>query len=379
MPSISSDTRLILGIVAAAAGIIAGVVGNVLAINIVYFFTRRGRPPTQRPVYIWMLFSLSAMTSITLGSVAAFAPAQLETTGVIPQATPSGSDNEFKYVGRVIDIATQQPIAGAKVTLDLQDVPPIVYTDSEGIYQFKLLINSTVSGKIRVDAQGYETYTRNINLSPGLGKIEDIRLMPVEQPQATVTPSFVGYDFETDTAGWNTSEGDYKRAILSTTTLIAYNGSQALVLDTELYGNGSLEFANHGQEDIYRHTETLVYFNQIPEGIDYPGPYDLTGKRLSCFIYLPVGLIAPNNATPAYVRLILKDKNFANQFSEPVMINNETTEQWLELIYVVNPDSNSDFDITQVNAMGVRLDSLNDSTVSYSGPIYIDYCTIDFR
>jgi hypothetical protein len=325
-----------------------------------------------------MLFSLSAMTSITLGSVAAFAPAQLETTDVIPQATPSGSDNKFEYVGRVIDIATQQPIAGAKVTLDLQDVPPIVYTDSEGIYQFKLLITSTVSGKIRVDAQGYEIYTRNITLFPDLSQIEDIRLTSVEQSQATATPSFVGYDFETDKAGWTTSEGDYKRAVLSTTTLAAYMGSQSLALDTELYGSGSLEFANHNQDDIYRHTEAVVYFNQIPEGIDYPGPYDLTGKRLSCFVYLPVGLVASSNAPPAYVRLTLKDKNFENRFSEPVMINSETTEQWLELIYVVNPDPNSNFDTTQVNALGVRLDSLDDSTVSYNGPIYIDYCTIDF-
>jgi len=138
-----------------------------------------------------MLFSVSAMTSITLGSVAAFAPTQLETTGAITQATPSGSDNRFEYVGRVIDIATQQPIAGAKVTLDLQDVPPIVYTDSEGVYQFKLLINSTASGKIRVDAQGYQTYTRNITFTPDLNQIEDIRLTPLQIPTltSTITPT----------------------------------------------------------------------------------------------------------------------------------------------------------------------------------------------
>lgn len=293
-------------------------------------------------------------------------------------ATSTISTNEFEYIGRVIDIITQQPIAGAKVTLDVQGVPPIVYTDSEGVYQFKLLINSAISGKIRVDAQRYQIYTRNITLYPDLRQIEDIRLTLAEQSQVTVTPSFVGYDFETDTAGWTTSEGDYKRSLLSTTTLTAYIGSQSLVLDTELYGTGSLEFVNHNQDDIYRHTEALVYFNQIPEGINYPGPYDLTGKRLSCFVYLPIGLVTANDAPPAYVRLILKDKNFSNQFSEAVMITGETTEQWLELIYVVNPDPNSNFDTTQVNALGIRLDSLDDSTVSYNGPIYIDYCTIDF-
>ena len=273
MPGITSSTRLILGIVSAAAGIIASLIGNVLAINFVYFFTRKGRQPTQRPIYIWIIFYLSVAVFIVLGSYAAFAPTEFVETDVTP----------------------------------------------------------------------------------------------------------VGYDFESDTMGWNTSEGDYKRAILNTTTLVAYKGKQALVLDTELYGSGSPEYTDHNKEDVYRHTEALVYFNQIPAGIDYPGPYDLTGKRLSCFVYVPIGLVAPDNTPPAYVRLILKDKNFANQFSEAIIINDETVEQWLELIYVVNPDPNSDFDMTHVNAMGVRLDTLDDSIIDYKGPIYIDYCTINFK
>jgi len=85
---------------------------------------------------------------------------------------------EIEYVGRVIDNTNQLPIAGAKVTLDLQGVPPVVYTDSEGVYRFNVVIDSDISGQVRVDAQGYQVYTRNISLSPYRTIIEDIRLTP---------------------------------------------------------------------------------------------------------------------------------------------------------------------------------------------------------
>ncbi len=42
----------------------------------------------------------------------------------------NNSSQEIEYIGRVIDSTSQLPIAGAKITLDLLGVPPIVYTDS---------------------------------------------------------------------------------------------------------------------------------------------------------------------------------------------------------------------------------------------------------
>lgn len=92
---------------------------------------------------------------------------------------------ETEYIGRVIDANTQQAIVGAKITLDLIGVPPVVYSDSEGVYRFKVAINSDISGQIRVDAQGYQVYTRNINLTSRFTTIEDIRLTP----RSSVTPS----------------------------------------------------------------------------------------------------------------------------------------------------------------------------------------------
>jgi hypothetical protein len=37
-----------------------------------------------------------------------------------------------------------------------------------------------MSGQIRVDAQGYQVYIRNITISPTVARIDDIRLSPVE-------------------------------------------------------------------------------------------------------------------------------------------------------------------------------------------------------
>lgn len=99
---------------------------------------------------------------------------------------------ETEYIGRVIDINSQQPIGEAKITLDLQGVPPIVYTDSEGVYRFKVDIESNISGQIRIDARGYQVYTRNITISPEIRTIEDIRLTPLgatPAPTETLIPT----------------------------------------------------------------------------------------------------------------------------------------------------------------------------------------------
>jgi hypothetical protein len=82
------------------------------------------------------------------------------------------------YIGRVMDDSNQHLIEGAKVTLDLQGTSRIDFTDTEGIYHFELPISSEANGTIRVDAQGYAVYTRNIVVTPNQGPIEDIRLVP---------------------------------------------------------------------------------------------------------------------------------------------------------------------------------------------------------
>lgn len=84
---------------------------------------------------------------------------------------------KLKYVGRVIDANTREPIQGAKVTFDFRDIPEIVYTDSEGVYRFTIQSKKdNLTGHVRVTAKGYEIYERNITLSSDNPTVADIRL-----------------------------------------------------------------------------------------------------------------------------------------------------------------------------------------------------------
>jgi len=210
------------------------------------------------------------------------------------------------------------------------------------------------------------------NFQPTL--IINTKIVP---PTQVVTPFLIGYDFESGTQGWGSAEEKYKKAETSLTTQVVYEGNSSLQLDTELFGSGSAEFSSHNNDDVYRHTEAVVYMNNsIPAGYDIPGPYNLEGKSLSCFVYLPDGLAVDGPHT--YVRLIAKDIGFRNQVSQAVDITKDTTNRWIELSFVAGDGSNEDegFDAKEINALGVRLDSLDGSNVQYTGPIYIDNCTI---
>jgi hypothetical protein len=103
-------------------------------------------------------------------------------------STSTPVPQRIEYVGRVLDAETEAPIHAAKVTLDFQGAPPIVYTDSEGIYRFTVTIGSDrLAGRVRIEADGYENYDRNITLVLNVPNTEDIRLKPLAST-AIVTP-----------------------------------------------------------------------------------------------------------------------------------------------------------------------------------------------
>jgi hypothetical protein len=90
---------------------------------------------------------------------------------------PSHGDanDKVQYAGRVRDAMTQQVISGAKVSIEVQGIPQIYYTDMDGVFNMKLP-SSTAVVRIRVDASGYQIFERNT--SPSRNKAEDIRLIP---------------------------------------------------------------------------------------------------------------------------------------------------------------------------------------------------------
>ncbi len=74
MPELTASIKIGLGMIAATAALITGLLGNVLAANISAFFS--GTPPKtgKRPVILWLAFFVSATLSVVAGSLATFAP-----------------------------------------------------------------------------------------------------------------------------------------------------------------------------------------------------------------------------------------------------------------------------------------------------------------
>lgn len=88
---------------------------------------------------------------------------------------------------------------------------------------------------------------------------------PTATPTATTTPTNTptptatnqpGYNFESDTENWTTSEGAFKLATLDTTTQFVYSGAQALRLTTQLRISSSKE--------VLRHTEAVALYYCVP-------------------------------------------------------------------------------------------------------------------
>jgi hypothetical protein len=79
-----------------------------------------------------------------------------------------------EFIGRVIEAKTEKRIRNAKVSLEVQGVPPVIYTDSEGIFSFSLK-DADNQVRVRVEAEGYEKFDRLITLSTRTG-VEEIQL-----------------------------------------------------------------------------------------------------------------------------------------------------------------------------------------------------------
>ncbi|WKZ34958.1 MAG: carboxypeptidase-like regulatory domain-containing protein [Anaerolineales bacterium] len=135
----------------------------------------------------------AAVTSAKIARVGIIIAATLGLFGVIFtnywQSIRNPTDQITEYFGRVIDINTLQPVSNAKITLNFKDVPPVVYTDSEGIYRFEVEIESKISGQIWVDAENYQPYTRHITISAESTNLEDIRLTPSDAQTITTPPT----------------------------------------------------------------------------------------------------------------------------------------------------------------------------------------------
>jgi hypothetical protein len=236
-----------------------------------------------------------------------------------------------------------------------------------------VIIAAFISGIFILQASKQSSSSPN---SPATSAITTPKV--TSEPTSSTTFAF---DFETSTQNWGTSEGAFKLAKVDLTNNPVHSGTHALQVTTAFLGDGNPAYTP--DKEVYQHTEATVYFDQVaPNGFDMPGPYNLAGKTVSCFVFLPSGL-APEGNPQAYIRLFVKSKKgslLPNDFGKAVSIDASRVERWFLLSFVIGADRNdadADFDATQVIALGVRIDTVSKSTLNYTGPFYIDDCTIE--
>jgi hypothetical protein len=203
-------------------------------------------------------------------------------------------------------------------------------------------------------------------------------ISPISTSQPTTLPTvFVEptgtFGFENGVENWIAPEMGKKLSKVDTTTERVHAGAHALRLTTILIGNGNDAFP--GQE-YYTHSEAMVYFDQPIPGLSAPGPYDLTGKTVSCFVYLPRTLTA-GNTPQAFIRMFAKDRKFANDYGPIVYIDPSHVEQWFQISLTIGKgDLDVGFNPKRVWGIGVLLEATNGSTLSFKGSIYIDDCFV---
>lgn len=114
------EVKIFLAVVAASAGVLAGVLGNELSKNVVYFFrgSQPGRPPAKKPVRVWVLFFVAALVFI-LGSVlVAFSPTRRPS----PDVTVFDNSREFQFINPSGFVGCRHRIEFANIS----DVPTSV-------------------------------------------------------------------------------------------------------------------------------------------------------------------------------------------------------------------------------------------------------------
>lgn len=150
--------------------------------------------PTVRAAHIT---AAGAEESARIGASAGKRNAIIAATGVVLVALISAVANwilkmppsvdKNKFVGRVTEKATGKNIRGAKVSLEGSDVPPVTFTDSEGVFSFPLN-DPSKEVRIRVEVVGYEGYDRRVIPAENPG-IHEIRLEPLKTTSASSSPS----------------------------------------------------------------------------------------------------------------------------------------------------------------------------------------------
>ena len=106
-----------------------------------------------------------------------------------PDVPPVVAPEQRQFTGRVIDAESGNKIRGATVSLEIRGVPPVLYTDSEGIFSFSLK-NAPETVRLVIEAKDYQKYDRRVDVDTS-SSVEEIHLTrePADTPDPQSTPA----------------------------------------------------------------------------------------------------------------------------------------------------------------------------------------------
>ena len=159
MPELTANVKIGLGIMAASAALITGILGNVLAANISAHFS--GTPPKtgKRPAILWAAFFVSAALSVVAGSFATFAPAAPTKTPQQPKIVVTNVDGQLLQsdvkslmiicrdtvqMANTSDITTSVVAVGTQINVDgtLMSFEPTANGATKGTAEMRVAVES---------------------------------------------------------------------------------------------------------------------------------------------------------------------------------------------------------------------------------------------
>jgi hypothetical protein len=97
LPELTASIKIGLGILAASAALVTGLLGNVLAANISAFFSGTAPKTGKRPAVLWIAFAVFATLYIVAGSLATFAPVAAKPPERQPKVVLTNIDGQLLH------------------------------------------------------------------------------------------------------------------------------------------------------------------------------------------------------------------------------------------------------------------------------------------
>lgn len=127
---------------------------------------------------------IGTIVAACITAIAAISVSMASNCGSVIKPDPPPAP--ISFTGRVTSKKTEEKVRGAKVSLEGEGVPPLVTTDSEGIFSFPL-IDANKEIRLRVEASGYENFDIRIIPSKITGLRQEVLLTPKEDTKADLS------------------------------------------------------------------------------------------------------------------------------------------------------------------------------------------------